>query len=263
MSRLSPLDLAGVRRCVRPEYSGIPSEVLEQVVEQSLSGLPDDTTEDFLKTLGSIGKAVGGTVQKAAPGILQGAVQGASVGGPWGALIGAGAGLASGALSQAGQRSAPTPRPGAAAVMPATPALPTGRGAAATLLSLFQTPAVQQALLSQVLGSAGGQQIHTPTGTSVPRGAINNLLSQLLSNATEELEESESLSEQSYLQGASGEYLVDPASPEQQAALVLSRLRDAGPAPSFESGGFADTVEWLESDEWVECDEGAETMKFY
>jgi hypothetical protein len=265
MSRMSPSDLAGARCCVRPEYSGIPAEDLEQVVEQSLSGLPGDTTEDFFKTLGSLGKTVGGTLQKAAPGILQGATQGASIGGPWGALIGAGAGLASGALSQPGRPSVTrSPVPGVApAGIPTAPALPTGQSAAATLLGLFKNPAVQQSLLSQVLGSAGGQEVRTPAGASIPRGAINNLLSQLLANATEGLEESESISEQSYLQGESGEYLVDPASPEQQAALVLSHLRSAGRATSSESDEYAETVEWMESDEWVESDEGSETVEFY
>ena len=102
--------------------------------------------------------------------------------------------------------------------------MPTGQSAAGTLLGLLQNPAIQQALLSQVLGASGTQQVTTPSGASVPRGAINGLLSQLLANATESLPESEGIDEQSYLLGANGEYLVDPASPEQQAALVLSHF---------------------------------------
>ena len=56
MSRMSPSDLDGARCCVRPEYSGIPAEDLEQVVEQSLSGLPGDTGRIFSKPLGPSAK---------------------------------------------------------------------------------------------------------------------------------------------------------------------------------------------------------------
>ena len=47
-----------------------------------LASLPGDTTEDFMSMLGSVGKAVGPTLQRAAPGIIQGATTGATVGGP-------------------------------------------------------------------------------------------------------------------------------------------------------------------------------------
>jgi len=293
MSRLSPVDLAGVRQFVRPELSALPAEDLEQVIEDSLSGLPSDTTEDFMSMLSSFGKAAGPTMQRAAPGMISGATTGASVGGPWGALIGAGVGLASSAVRKPGGAPAPsgpasaaptaTARPAAPPVgvpsaIPSVPtpepsgapALPTGQGAAATLTGLLQNPTVQQALLSQVLGSAGGEQVQIGSGASVPRGAINSLLAQLLSNASEGLPESESISEQSYLLGESGEYLVDPASPEQQAALVLSRLRSVRPQRlPYESGDFFEVVEWMsesadsESAEWLEADDSAEIVEFY
>jgi len=91
----------------------------------------------------------------------------------------------------------------------------------------------------------------------------------LLANASEALPESEAISEQSYLLGESGEYLVDPASPEQQAALVLSRLRSLRPAwLRSDSGDFAESVEWIaedlgDSDEWIESEESGETVQFY
>jgi len=230
--------------------------------------LPEGAAENFMKALGSFGKAAGSTLQRSAPSILQGASQGASVGGPWGALIGAGAGLASGALSKPG--AAPRPAPGPAAPAPAVtpiatastpPALPTGQGAAATLLGLFQNPAVRQSLLSQVLGSAGGDQVPTASGASLPRGAINNLLTMLLANATEDLPESESISEQRYLMDESGEYLVDPASPEQQAALVLSHLQTGGSEAAEWAG---DSLEWAgDSVDDFESDESSETVEFY
>jgi hypothetical protein len=244
---------------VRPDYASLGAEDLEQIVDASMADLSSDSAENFLRTLGSLGKAAGPVLQRLGPGVAQGATSGATVGGPWGALIGAGAGLTSGLLR--GQTKAPRPAPAAAApgVAPAapgaaglsaTPALPTGQGAAGTLLGLLQDPTIQQALLSQVLGSSGAQQVATPSGTSVPRAAINNLLAQLLANATENLPESEEIAEQSYLQGADGEFLIDPASLEQQAALVLSHLR----RPLHES---------YPSEGWAEVGSPDEAVEFY
>ena len=280
MTRLSSLSVEGLRSCVRPEYAGIPSEDLEQIVDASLDELPSDVAENFLQTLGSLGKAVAPTLQRIAPGVAQGALSGATVGGPWGALIGAGAGLASGVLG--GQAKPPRPAPHAPAVSippsaptpsdpSAAPALPTGQGAAATLLGLFQNPTIQQALLSQVLGLSGAQQVSTASGTPVPRAAVNSLLTQLLANATESLPESESIAEQSYLQGDAGEYLIDPASPEQQAAHVLSRVTRSLPAVlPFDAVESLDIPEWLtedfsvaDSENWQEADESGEAVEFY
>jgi hypothetical protein len=277
MLRLSAQNLESLRQCVRPELAALPAGDLEQIVESSVSAVPHAIAEDFMKQLGSLGKAAGPTLQRAAPGIAQGAATGASVGGPWGALIGAGAGLASSAVSSGKAArpavAAPAVSP-AATQMPATPAaatLPTGQGAAATLMALLQNPAVQQALTSQVLGSSGSQQVTAATGASLPRGAINSLLMQLLASASEGLSESETISEQTYLQGESGEYLIDPASPEQQAALVLSHLGGARAARLQTGGGeFLESAEWMveelgdsEGMEWLESEENAEMVRFY
>lgn len=259
MRRLSSSSVEGLRACVRPDYAGMPDEDLERIVDASTAELPSNVAEDFLQTLGSLGKAAGPLLQRLGPGVAQGAATGATVGGPWGALIGAGAGLASGVLS--GQAKSPRPAVAASAVgippaVPgpvgpsAPPGLPTGQGAAGTLLGLLQNPTIQQALLSQVLGASGAQQVPTPSGTSVPRAAINSLLTQLLANATESLPESESIAEQSYLQGSDGEYLIDPASLEQQAALVLSKL--TRPLRGL-----------FPSEDWVEVDAYDEAAEFY
>ena len=88
---------------------------------------------------------------------------------------------------------------------------------------------------------------------------------------------SESISEQTYLQGEDGEYLIDPASPEQQAALALSRVQSAR-AGKFQSapGEFLEVEwipeeqadleagEWLElEEEWPESQETTEMARFY
>jgi hypothetical protein len=278
-SQLSPLSLKGLRQCVQPEFAGMPAEALEQLVDSSISGMPASIAEDFMKALASLGKAVGPTLQRAAPGIAQGAATGASVGGPWGALIGAGAGLASATLKSQGRPSRPVApasavtAPPSTTGLPQTPAasaLPTGQSAAATFLSVLENPIVRQALMSQVLGASGSQQVPTASGTSLPRGAINSLLTQLLANATEGLVESELISEQSYLQGENDEYLIDPASPEQQAALVLSHLQSGAARFQSGSGEFMETVEWMledladsESAEWLESVESIEMVRFY
>jgi hypothetical protein len=266
--------LGGLRQVVRPELAALPTKDLEQIVSSSMSGLPHEAAEDFLDSLRSLGKAVAPTLEHAAPAIAQGAMTGGSVGGPWGALIGAGAGLASSSLSSAKPAQPATPAPAAAppsaappsvATPPAAPvaALPTGQAAAATLLSLLQNPTVQQALMSQVLGANGRQEVPTSSGASLPRAAVNSLLTQLLAHASEALPESESISEQTHLQGEDGEYLIDPASPEQQAALALSHVQSAR-AGKFQSapGEFLEAVEWipeeqadLKAGEWLELEE--------
>ena len=134
---MSPEALDGLRRCLRPEYADLPREHLEHVVAASVGGMSPAVTEDFMKTLSSVGAAVAPALQRAAPSIVQGATTGASVGGPWGALIGAGAGLASSALGGAGGAKPPpsaAPRPSAGTGGTGTGAGTTaGRTAAARL----------------------------------------------------------------------------------------------------------------------------------
>jgi hypothetical protein len=121
--------------------------------------------------------------------------------------------------------------------------------------------------MSQVLGDSGTPQVSTAAGTTVPRGAINNLLMQLLANASEGLPAQESVMDESYLQDASGDYLVDPASFDQRAAVVLSRLQSESFVPfHVDPGEFFTPVGWM-SDEseagqgeaWL----GGESVRFY
>jgi hypothetical protein len=265
-----------LRHCLRPEFADVSGDHLEEVVAASMDNLPEAMAENFLKALGSLGKAAAPVLQRAAPGIVQGAASGASVGGPWGALIGAAAGGASSALGGAKPtRAAPGAAAPPAGMAPAAAPLPTGQPAAATLVSLLQNPTVQKALMSQVFGTSGTPQVTTATGTALPRGAINGLLMQLLANASEGLGESEELSEQSYLQGDSGEYLIDPASSEQQAALVLSHLQaESVPGLLPQPVELHDAIEWMadtaddwETEQFSDSDdsvgESIETVRFY
>jgi hypothetical protein len=259
MPRFSPASFEALRAAVRTEYGGMEAADLEQLVEDAVSELPAASAESVWGALGSVGKAVGPTLQRAAPSMAQGAASGATVGGPWGALIGAGAGLASSALSGKGRPAkpaAPVAAPAAAAAAPQVGALPSGQSAAAMLLGLMQNRMVQQAILSQVLGSAGRQGVLAPSGAQIPRGAINNLLMQLLASASEALDESEAVDEESYLRGEDGEYVVDPASPEQQAAAVLAHLTRAAETVEAE-----DAIEWIGED--VAFADEIESVEFY
>jgi hypothetical protein len=303
MPRLSDATLKGLRASLAPECAGLPALHLQGILDSTVAALPEGTTEDFLSTLGSVGKAVLPALQQAAPSVAQGAASGATLG-PWGALIGAGAGLASSLIQgqrkpaaappavspvspaspprQAAATPAPAPiapspppigRSAAITAVPASvandaggvapvaappavpassvPSLPSGQAAAATLLSMAQNPTVLTALLSQALGAQGNPDIATPSGASVPRGAINGLLTQLLSNASNDLPEAESITEQRYLRDGRGDYLVDPASPEQVSALVLFHIQ---PRESTESrkGSKQDLFDWLDAGDSAE-----------
>jgi hypothetical protein len=307
MPPLSPEALEGLRTCLRPEYGDLPREHLEQVVAAAVDELPPAVAEDFMSTLSSLGKAAAPTLQRVAPSVIQGAATGAQFG-PYGALIGAGVGLASSALASqkpapaaapapapattpspapaatpgpaAAPAATPSPAPAPAATQAAAPApagpdspsLPTGQSAAATLFGLLKNPTVQQALMSQVLGQSGTPQVTTATGTALPRGAVNDLLMRLLANASESLPEQEAVTDESYLQDASGGYLVDPASFDQRAAVVLSRLQLESVVPLHVDPGESFTpVEWMpeefeprQAEGWPPgIDESGETVRFY
>jgi hypothetical protein len=95
---------------------------------------------------------------------------------------------------------------------------------------------------------------------------------QLLANASEGLPEQESAMDESYLQDASGEYLADPASVDQQAAVVLSQLQSERAVPFVvDTGEFFTRVGWLpdeseasQTEGWPPgIDEASETVRFY
>jgi hypothetical protein len=158
----------------------------------------------------------------------------------------------------------PTSSPAPAA---AVPPLPSGSGAAATFLSLLNNPTVLAAMKSQVASGAGRPDVAAPSGTNLPRASINHLLTELLGNATAALPEAEaeSITEQAYLRGQTGEFLVDPASPEQQAAVVLAHLQRPG-SPSIEAAPEAEWFEaFAEADrvEWIESDDLSHAVRFY
>jgi hypothetical protein len=177
-----------LRLAASKEYESLPDEAFAQVVGRSL-GIPAEYAENWLSNFGR-------AFQQAAPGIAQGALSGAMGGaalGPWGMLGGAvlgglGAGL-SGARGGAGGAA---PAPAQPAVRPgAPPGAPAGAPAAGALMSLLGNPALQQALMSMLLGPRTGRESVEvgPSRTPVPVAAFAELLREAADQALNQYEQ--------------------------------------------------------------------------
>lgn len=105
--------------------------------------------------------------------------------------------------------------------------------AAAQLLTLLGNPAVKQSLVATAVGHLGPRTVN-----QLPVAAILNafqfLLAQTLA-AADGLDAGDGSDD--YLRDERGEYLADPANPEERAAVVLDVLRNARQAPAFEGEG--------------------------
>ena len=263
-----------IRGVLAPEYRDLPDESVEAIVQSSLGAVDTEALDDFLGGL----KKVGQTVAKAAPSVLPivGTVAGTAFGGPVGASVGGALGRAAGgaiggaAAGGGGRRRgrgtrAQGMRPGvpgspAAALPPGLGAAPAqGSPAAQQLLSLLSRPEIIQALMAMALGPAG--RTHIPVGgepaapgkpaeppVPVPVGAIANVIGTLANQAGSDLnaaEPQQGESVPSYLLGEGGEFLVDPAVPEERAQLVIGLLNKSLP----ESDENDDDWESFEDDE--------------
>lgn len=120
--------------------------------------------------------------------------------------------------------------------------------AATQLLSLLSSPAVQQAVMQMMMGQAGNSTVPAG-GTRLPVTAVTNLLGMLANQASAEYnavarpDMGESIPY--YLMGADGEFLVDPASPEQRATLVMELLvEDMANEGSGDIGRDLDEAVW-------------------
>lgn len=270
-----------IRGVLAPEYRDLPDESVEAIVESSLGAVDADALEDFLGSLKKVGKSIA----KAAPSVLPvvGTVAGTAFGGPLGATLGGALGKAAGGAiggAAAGgggrRRDAKRGRTGrgrglAGALAGRGAALPPSLGAAAgkgspaaqQLLSIINRPEIVQALMAMALGPAG--RTHIPVGggepadpgapaeppTPVPVGAIANVIGTLANQAGSDLNAAEppqGESVPSYLLGESGEFLVDPAVPEERARLVLELLNGALPE-SDESDDYRAAFEYYDEDE--------------
>jgi hypothetical protein len=218
------------------------------------------TAKSVSQAMPAVGKAVAGALPTVLP--MAGTVLGTAFGGPLGGALGGTLGSALGgavgsAVSPAGKKPAIAPAKAAGALgsiagiagaaigkKPSAGALggiagmagsalggtsaAAGGGAAAQLLKTLLQPKVVQSLQAMALGPAGLQSIPV-AGKQVPISAIANLIGTLANQAVEEhhhaLQMNMGESDAAYLLDTEGVPLVDIASPEQRAAVVLSLLQ--------------------------------------
>jgi len=219
-------DYEELRILLAPEYADLPPEELEELFEQTLGMYPEDV-EDFLKDLGRGLRSVGKAVAPALPAV--GTVVGTAFGGPVGGAVGGIAGRAAGgALTPQRPPRRPVRRPRSVSPPPQPPIAPAAP-ATAQLLQVLARPEVLQALMSMLLGPSGRR--HVPVaGTPVPVGAFTNLLGVLANRAAAEYNVLAAPSGEDiprYLLDVNGEFLVDPAVPEERAAVLLGLLEIA------------------------------------
>lgn len=208
-----------IRSVLAPEYEDLSPAQIEAMLTEA--GVDADYLEFSLK---NAFKQVGKIAQQVAPTVLPvvGTVAGTAIGGPAGAMLGGALGRAAGGAIGSAGRSRPAHRPASSRRRPARGGSP----AAAQLLQAISRPEVLQGLLSMALGSKGKSNIRVGK-QSVPSGAIANLLGVLANQAAEEYNDAvsyEGVSVPSYLLDAEGEFMVDPAVPEERAAVLWGLL---------------------------------------
>ena len=264
-----------LRASLAPQYAQLPPDRLNELV-RSIYG-PNATAEDVEGLFDDIGNglkhaagAVGNFAQRAAPmvaralpNVASGAAGGAAVG-PWGALIGAGAGLASGLLSQSGNRTARSiggaihnvggvvstvrgggangalgslasvasgalgnTRGGRAALsgLQAARGGGSGGGAANMLAGLLSRPELTQSLLSSLMGGAGRQNLSIG-GQQVPVSQMLSALSNVAGRAAHEAAEAEGSAEDTpeYASVTAEAFGIDPEDSEGRTDALLTLL---------------------------------------
>lgn len=218
---LAPVEREGLLNILGEDYQDASDTELYNLAKESLSEMTPEQAEGFWDVVKDIGA-------KALPGAVQGAMSGSALG-PWGALGGAVLGGAGGALSGGQTGQAPPAQPlipqiptkAAASTLPQIPmADATKAPAAAQLLQLFNSPQLQQALASLIMGSAGRQTLPVG-GKQVPTADFANTLGVLASLASKEAaEDYATSSEETYIPEG-----FDPANPEHRAEALMGLLQ--------------------------------------
>lgn len=219
-----------VRKVLHTPYRNLSDYHIERMMESYNVNAED--MENFLSTLGNIGRGVVNALPQVLPAALP--LVGTVIGGPVGGMIGGVAGRAVGSAIAGGRPATSAPAQALPAIAPAVPGpavLPGGSPAAGQLLQTLFRPETLQALIAMVMGQAGRQNI--PVGnTQVPPAAFTNLLGVLANQANAEISAgsqngsaSESLPR--YLENYAGEAFGDPAIPEHRAAALLELLHES------------------------------------
>lgn len=228
------------RKLLAPDFQDLPAEALEDLVHEAFGeDVSPEDIEGFLSSLRSVGQGLSRVGRKIAPIAAQaapiaGTLVGTAFGGPAGAALGGALGgvagtalrsvssssnrpgpTAQGRRSRSNQRRIRRPR-----VQPGT--------AAAGLTGLLSNPGVQQGLMQLLMGSMGRQNVRI-AGESVPTAAIANALEVFAREAAAEYNTLHGASGDAvprYLMDEYGEFLVDPASPEERAALIWELVEE-------------------------------------
>lgn len=223
-----------IREVLSPEFRNLYPEEIDTLLEDIFSGMSPEEIESFWNTLKGIGKAAKGIAAKAIP--VAAPVIGSMFGGPLGGAIGSKVG------KLAGQALGGEPKATAQAQIPGG-----GSSATAQLMSFLQNPAFLQSMLGQVLGKAGSSSVPVgQQGTSAPFGAFMNALSTLADQAAAEANAREdSQGTPSYLLDKKGNFLCDPAVPEERAQVLIEQLHEAYPAEVDDDEEGEALTEWF------------------
>jgi hypothetical protein len=231
----------GLRESLSPRYSEMTPEQLDAVAEAALAQMTPEEAEGFGDFLSKLGRAVAPVAAQLLP--IAAPLVGTAIGGPAGAVMGSTLGrLAGQALGIPGPRPAPPAQAGAPAPLPppaptlsvANP-LPTAPGTSSTaqLMKFLEDPALHQIIAGQLLGGAGRSTVPVgQAGLPVGLPAFMNALSVLAKQAASEAEhypEEHGTASVAYLMDSEGHYQWDPASPDECAGALLTRLQEMRP----------------------------------
>jgi hypothetical protein len=221
-------------------------EDIEAILESA--NIDPEYMEDFLSTLGNVGKSVAGALPSILPvvGTVVGTAYGGPVGGAVGGALGGSLGGSLGGAQRPGQPP-PTQMPS----YPVTPQIPGALPPAAQLLQAIFQPAVLQALIAMLMGQAGAPNIKVGN-TSASPGAFTNMISVLADQASAEYNAAVAASGKTippYLVDFAGEVQGDIAVPEYRASRLLEMLQE----DDFEQDEYyrEDSSELRQLDDWV------------
>ena len=171
-----------------------------------------------------------------------------------------------GLLLQALQQRQVPPLPGTYAQPPAAPTQPPQQNALALLSLMLANPNLHRAFQTAHTTGAAPRTVELPVPAAtappqtrpvqIPMGAVMNAIAALAGQSMTELNESTSEDEPevpSYLVGDDGDFLVDPSSPTDRAALVgyLFRMSDEAERAGF--GRISEDEAQDETDAWAEA----------
>jgi hypothetical protein len=215
-----------LREVLHEDYENVTPEEMQNALFRIFETMTPAEGFNLKKALIQISKPVKKVLrdptvgQLARPALqMAGGAIGGIYGGPVGAALGSKLGQVAGQAFSGGRQPI------------SKPASPKGGSAAAAqLLQLTQNPDMLKALMALALGSHGRKSIGIgKTGQSVGIGALMSMLSKIASKANEDADElfRESAETSGYLIDSEGNFLADPAVPEERAEALYNVLSAA------------------------------------